>query len=147
MIDVTKDADYATIYDSMRLFPMSIKDANLDKRLFMQYVDSMGLIQTWRQKSFLQHSNLFLVDATSEVAGILRLQEDRINRDTFERLQTRLHAHVDVIQRNLSNKEEIRRDIEMMKLVSFLVPFLMGMRRRNKVPDIEKLLPPLPGQL
>ncbi|PIK39875.1 hypothetical protein BSL78_23293 [Apostichopus japonicus] len=145
MIDITRDPDYATIYDDMRLFPMSKKDANQDKKLFMQYVDKMGLTMTWRQDSISQQDNVFLVDSKSEVAGIIKLHEDQVKRDTFERLQTRLQAHVDVIQRSLARKAETHKEMELMKLVSFLVPFLMGMRRRNKIPDIEKLLPPLPA--
>ncbi|PIK41252.1 putative ankyrin and armadillo repeat-containing protein [Apostichopus japonicus] len=121
---------------------LSKKDANQDKKLFMQYVDKMGLTMTWRQDSISQQDNVFLVDSKSEVAGIIKLHEDQVKRDTFERLQTRLQAHVDVIQRSLARKAETRKEMELMKLVSFLVPFLMGMRRRNKIPDIEKLLPP-----
>lgn len=147
MMDITKDPDFTGIYNNMRLFPMSEHDANADKRLFMQYVDDMSVQLTWRQKSIQQHQNLFMIDADFEITSVIRLGEERIDRDTFERLQTRLHAHVDVIQRNLANKAETRRQLEMAKLISFLIPFLIGMRRRNKVPDIRRLLPPLTGEL
>ena len=80
------------------------------------------------------------------MTSIVRLGEERIDRDTFERLQTRLHAHVDVIQRSLANKAETRRQLAIIDLVSFLIPLLIGMRRRNKVPNIERLLPPLSGK-
>lgn len=143
MIDITKDPDYSTIYDKMRLFPMSKHDANIDKRLFMQYVNDMSVQLTWRQKSVQQHNNMFVVDAAYEVSGALRLNEDRTDRDTFERLQTRLQAHVDVIEKHLCNKAEVRRQMCLLELVSFLVPFLMGLRRKNKVPDMSRLLPQL----
>ncbi|XP_038077595.1 ankyrin and armadillo repeat-containing protein-like isoform X2 [Patiria miniata] len=140
MMDITKDPDFAGIYDNMRLFPMSEHDANADKRLFMQYVDDLSIQLTWRQRTIQQHQNLFVVDAAYEATSLVRLGEERIDRDTFERLQTRLHAHVDVIQRHLGKKAETRRQMEVIKLVSFLVPFLIGMRRRNKVPDIKRLV-------
>ncbi|XP_033640039.1 ankyrin and armadillo repeat-containing protein-like isoform X1 [Asterias rubens] len=143
MMDITKDPDFSSIYNNMRLFPMSEHDANADKRLFMQYVDDMSVQLTWRQDSIQQHQNLFMIDTAYEVTSVIRLGEERIDHDTFERLQTRLHAHVDVIQRNLGKKAETRRQLEMAKLISFLIPFLIGMRRRNKVPDIKRLLPPL----
>ncbi|XP_071497237.1 ankyrin and armadillo repeat-containing protein-like [Diadema antillarum] len=143
MMDITKDPDYATIYEKMRLFPMSKHDANIDKRLFMQYVNDMSIQQTWRQKSLQQHNNMFVIDAAYEVSGILRIGEDREDRDIFERLQTRLQAHVDVVQKHLCNKAEVRRQMSLLQLVSFLVPFLMGLRRKNKVPDMSRLLPPL----
>ena len=61
MMDITKDPDYATIYDKMRLFPMSKHDANIDKRLFMQYVNDMSVQLTWRQKSVQQYNNMSLL--------------------------------------------------------------------------------------
>ncbi|XP_063964781.1 ankyrin and armadillo repeat-containing protein-like isoform X3 [Lytechinus pictus] len=143
MIDVTKDPDYATIYDNMRLFPMSKHDANIDKRLFMQYVNNMSVQLTWRQKTIQQHNNLFVIDAAYEVSGVLRLHEDRTDRDIYERLQTRLQAHVDVIEKHLCNKAEVRRQMSLLRVISFLVPFLMGLRRKNKVPDMSRLLPQL----
>lgn len=146
-MDITKDPDFSSIYNNMRLFPMSEHDANADKRLFMQYVDDMSVQLTWRQDSIQQHQNLFMIDTAYEVTSVIRLGEERIDHDTFERLQTRLHAHVDVIQRNLGKKAETRRQLEMAKLISFLIPFLIGMRRRNKVPDIKRLLPPLTGKV
>lgn len=54
-------------------------------------------------------------------------------------------AHVDVIEKHLCNKAEVRRQMSLLKLVSFLVPFLMGLRRKNKVPDMSRLLPQLTG--
>ncbi|XP_022079769.1 ankyrin and armadillo repeat-containing protein-like isoform X2 [Acanthaster planci] len=143
MMDITKDPDFANIYDNMRLFPMSEHDAMADKRLFMQYAEDVSIQLTWRQRTIRQYQNLFLVDAVYEASGRVRLGEERLSRDTFERLQARLHAHVDVVQRHLADKAETRRQMEMIKLASFLVPFLIGMRRRNKVPDIKRLLTPL----
>ena len=107
-MDITKDPDFSGIYDNMRHFPMSEHDANADKHLFMQYVDDMSVQLTWQQKSIQQHQNLFMIDAGYEVTSIVRLGEEKIDRDTFERLQTRLHAHVNVIKRNFGNKAETR---------------------------------------
>lgn len=147
MLDITKDPDFAGIYDNMRLFPMSKHDANMDKRLFMQHVSDMNMRLTFRQLSIKQHENLFVVDAGYDVSSLVRTGEDKVDRDTYERLKTRLQAHVDVIQRNLTNKAEVRRQVELVKFASFIIPLLLALRRRNKVPDIKRLLSPLTGKL
>ena len=146
MLDITKDPDFSGIYDNMRLFPMSEHDANLDKRLFMQYVTNMSMQLTFRQLSIMQHENLFVLDADFNVSSLVRMGEDKVDRDTYERLKTRLQAHVDVVQRNLTNKNEIRRQVELIKFASFLIPVLLALRRRNKVPDITRLLSSLTGK-
>ena len=51
-----------------------------------------------------------------------------------------------LLRETLATRQRHGRQLEMIKLISFLIPFLIGMRRRNKVPDIKRLLPPLPGE-
>ncbi len=146
MLDITKDPDFNGIYDNMRLFPMSEHDANLDKRLFMQYVSDMSMQLIFRQLSVQQHENLFVLDAGFDISSLVRTGEDKVDRDTYERLKTRLQAHVDVVQRSLTNKLEIKRQVELVKFASFVIPLLLALRRRNKVPDITRLLPSLTGK-
>ena len=45
-------------------------------------------------------------------------------------------------QKNLASKPETRRQLEQLRLISFLVPFLLGMRKRMKIPDINQLMVP-----
>lgn len=51
-----------------------------------------------------------------------------------------------VIKENLANRDDIRYQLSLLKLVAFLVPFLCAMRRKMKIPDLSKLLPPLIGK-
>ncbi|XP_033103193.1 ankyrin and armadillo repeat-containing protein-like isoform X2 [Anneissia japonica] len=143
MLDITKDPDFTGIYDNMKLFPMSIHDANMDKKLFMSYVNDMSVQMILRHQNVYQHHNMFLYDGTHNVTSVIKLDEKRIDRDTYERLQTRLQAHLDVIENNMQNKAEIRRQLQLLHFVCFMTSFLIAMRRRNKVPDIHRLLPPL----
>ncbi|XP_071948397.1 ankyrin and armadillo repeat-containing protein-like [Antedon mediterranea] len=143
MLDITKDPDYCGIYENMNLFPMSIQDANMDKELFMHYVDDMSVQMTLRQQDVYQHQNMFMYDGTHNVTSIIKLDEKRIDRDTYERLQTRLQAHLDVIENNIEKKTEIRRQMQLLDFVCFMTSFLIAMKRRNKVPDVHRLLTPL----
>lgn len=60
--------------------------------------------------------------------------------------QTRLQMHEDVIKTYLGKKPELQQQLELLKVVSYLTPFLMGMKKRMKIPDINRLLMPLTGE-
>ena len=61
--------------------------------------------------------------------------------------QTRLQMHEDLIRENLGIKLDIRQHLELLKFISYMTPFLVGMRKRMKIPDVTRLLPPLTGKL
>lgn len=54
--------------------------------------------------------------------------------------------HEDMIKEHLSHKPEIQHQLELLKFISYMVPFLIGMKKRMKIPDISRLLAPLTGK-
>ncbi len=54
-------------------------------------------------------------------------------------------SHEEILRDNLLKKPDMRRDLFLLKIVAFLVPFLIAMKKRAKVPDLTKLLPQLTG--
>lgn len=79
------------------------------------------------------------------ISSIVRLLDDRINHDDYERVNTRLQMHENMLRENLMKKMDIRRQLFILKFVSFLTPFLIGMRKRMKIPDTTRFLPDLSG--
>ncbi|XP_077867464.1 LOW QUALITY PROTEIN: ankyrin and armadillo repeat-containing protein-like [Saccoglossus kowalevskii] len=143
MLDISKDPDYHGIYDNMKYFPMSEHDMLEDNRLFMHHVDDLSMQMTLQQDSIKQHHNLFVLDPSYVITNVVKLGEDKLDRDAYERLQNRLLVHQEEIKKYIESKSEIRRNIHLLKFVSFMVPFLMGMKKRNKVPDVNIFLAPL----
>lgn len=141
LIDVTKDPDFAKIYDQL---PQVIPgDAEMDdeKRFFMSHVDDLSMHITMSQEECQYYKNLYIVDAKYHVSSVIRLMDNQIDHTGYERLKTRLLMHEELIQKNIANKQIIRKQLELLKLISYLVPFLLGMRKRMKIPDITKLMP------
>lgn len=81
------------------------------------------------------------------ISSIVRLLDDRINHDDYERVNTRLQMHENMLRENLMKKMDIRRQLFILKFVSFLTPFLIGMRKRMKIPDTTRFLPDLSGRV
>ena len=52
-----------------------------------------------------------------------------------------------MLRDHLENKEEIRQELFLLKLIAFLVPIFIGMKKRMKVSHLSTLLPHLTGKL
>ncbi|RUS87780.1 hypothetical protein EGW08_004445 [Elysia chlorotica] len=141
LIDITKDPDFAKIYDQLPLEIPGDAEMGEERRFFMSHADNLSMHMTMSQGDALFYKNLYLVDAKYHVASVVRLLDNQIDHTGYERLKTRLQMHEELIQNNIANKQDVRRLLELLKIISYLVPFLLGMRKRMKIPDITKLIP------
>lgn len=140
ILDLAKDPELAEIYDSL---PDEKKDdpvAMEERRNFMRHVDELALKLTLFQNSVNQHQNMFLIDANYHISSVVK--SDKIDLQTYEKLQRRLTAHQEFIRNALLLKPAIKRQLCLLKFISFMVPFLVAIKKRCKVPDVNKLLPP-----
>jgi len=139
ILDLAKDPDLAEAYDAI---PDENKDdpvATEEKRHFMNHVDELALKLTLFQNTVNQHQNMFLTDANYHISSIVR--SEKIDLQSYEKLQRRLGAHQEFIRNTLLLKPEVKRQLCLLKFISFMVPFLIAIKKRCKVPDINKLLP------
>ncbi|CAL1533328.1 unnamed protein product [Lymnaea stagnalis] len=142
LMDITKDPDFANIYENMPTELPDDKEQLEELEFFMSHVENLSMRMTFTQNEILFHQNLYIIDSKYQVSSIVRLMDTQIDHTGYERLKTKLQMQEDVIQKSLSAKTETRRQLELLKLISYLVPFLLGMRKRMRIPDINKLLPP-----
>ena len=139
ILDLAKDPELTKAYDAV---PDENKDdpvATEEKRHFMKHVDELALKLTLFQNTVKQHQNMFLTDANYHITSIVR--SDKIDLQSYEKLQRRLGAHQEFIRTTLLLKPEIKRLLCLLKFISFMVPFLIAIKKRCKVPDVNKLLP------
>ena len=109
----------------------------------MSYAEDLSMQMTLFQNDILHYKDMYVMEADWLVSSVVKVLDDRINHIGYERINTRLQMHEQVIKESLCNKAEVRRNIYMLKLISFLTPFLIGMKRRMKIPDISRHLPNL----
>ncbi|KAK6172108.1 hypothetical protein SNE40_018060 [Patella caerulea] len=143
LIDITADPDYTNIYNRIPMDLPGDSEMMEERRFFMSHAEDLSMKITLLQKQLKHHKDMYLVDSDWLVSSIVRLLDNRIDHTGYERIKTRLQMHEEIIKSYLPNKAEVRRNIELLKLVSFLTPFLMGMRKKMKIPDITRLLPPV----
>ena len=145
MLDITKDPDYKGIYDNIPLEQPADLEMAEERRFFMNHADDLNMYITLFQKTVQQHHNMFIVDPDWSVSSMVKLTEDKLDHRGYQRLQARLQLHEILLRENLCNRNEVKEQMKMLKLVSFLVPFLVGMRKKMRIPDMNRMLPNLPG--
>ncbi|PIO22464.1 hypothetical protein AB205_0073650 [Aquarana catesbeiana] len=143
LIDISSDPDFDGIYSqSFDLDPTYEPNKQEEKNLFMRYANKMTIKMTCSTVQVQQYKNLFVYDASYTLSNVIRLPEENIGSVTHQQLQQRLTIHRKLVEENLEKKAEIRKNIAYLKLISFLVPFLLGLKKKMKVPDFSRLLQP-----
>ena len=146
MLDISKDPDYATAYEQLPTEEPGDTEMAEERRYFMTHVDDLSMEMIFFQKSVQQFKDLFVVDSDWLVTSVVRILDDKIDHGGYERINARLQLHEIMLKENLPNKPEVRRDIYLLRLIAFLVPLLVGMKKRMKVPDLTRMLPNMTGK-
>lgn len=143
LIDITKDPDYADIYSKLPMETAGDPEIAEERRFFMTHVDNLSMHITFFQNTVLHHKDMFIIDADYFVSSTVTMLDDAIDLTGYERLKTRLQMHEDLIRDQLAKKQETRQQLELLKLISYMTPFFMALKKRMKIPDITKLTNPL----
>ncbi|XP_052802485.1 ankyrin and armadillo repeat-containing protein-like isoform X4 [Mya arenaria] len=141
--DVTKDPDYTDIYDKLPIEAPGDSEMAEERRFFMSHADDLMVQMTLFQNHVSHYKDLFVMDSSWVVSSVVKVLDDKLDHVSYERLNSRLQLHEQLIKENLGNKAEIRRQLYLLKFIAYMTPFLIGMKKRMKIPDISRLLPNL----
>ncbi|XP_032879356.1 ankyrin and armadillo repeat-containing protein [Amblyraja radiata] len=142
LIDISFDPDFEGIYSEVYNDPTYDPNDCSEMELFMKYVNNILLQINPYLISVKQHQNMFTYDADYILSNAVRLTEEEIDLVNYQRLQQRLILHQKLVEKFLTRKAQIHRDITYLKLIAFLVPLLIAMKRERKIPVLSRLLPP-----
>ncbi|XP_052605332.1 ankyrin and armadillo repeat-containing protein isoform X2 [Peromyscus californicus insignis] len=143
LVDITNDPDFDGIYDEdMNEDPTYDPNSPEEKAVFMKYAENIMLKLTFSTTKVQQHENIFIFETAYWLTNAIKYNQDYLDICTYQRLQQRLYLQKKVIQKHFEKKKEIRRGIGYLKLICFLIPFLLSLKKRMKVPYLNSLLPP-----
>ena len=149
--DTNKDPEYANAYDELEIEEehyfkgMTENEVKEELNFFMSNVDDLGLQITMYLNQVKQYKNLFEIDSDYFLNACIKTTINQIDNVKFERLKRRLNRQESFLRKNFAKKKEIRSNLNLLKLVSFLVPLMVGLKKRMKVPDLNNLLPFMSG--
>ncbi|XP_038940485.1 ankyrin and armadillo repeat-containing protein isoform X1 [Rattus norvegicus] len=143
LVDITNDPDFEGIYDEdMNEDPTYEPNSPEEKAMFMKYAEGMMMKLTFSTTHIQQHENIFIFETAYWLTNAIKYNQDYLDICTYQRLQQRLSLQKKVIQKHFEKKKEIRRGIGYLKLICFLIPFLLSLKKKMKVPYLNSLLPP-----
>ncbi|KAL6484349.1 hypothetical protein MHYP_G00063940 [Metynnis hypsauchen] len=142
--DISDDPCYQGIYDedTNDIDPTYDPNSTEEQELFSQFAENILLKITSYLTSIQQHENLFTFEGTHSLSSVVRLTEDMVELGTYQRLQQRLTRHTRLVRKHLGRKVDLGLDLAYLKLIGFLVPFLVGLRKKMRIPDLSQMLPP-----
>ncbi|KAK3568721.1 hypothetical protein QTP86_013872, partial [Hemibagrus guttatus] len=145
LVDISDDPCYQGIYeeDKHNPDPTYDPDSAEERNLFSQYTENILIKITSYLTSVRQHENLFTFEGTHSLSNVVRLTEDTLELSMYQRLQQRLSRHIRLVKKHLGRKVELARDLAYLKLISFLVPFLIGLRKKMRIPDLSQMILPI----
>ncbi|XP_060113038.1 ankyrin and armadillo repeat-containing protein [Heteronotia binoei] len=143
LIDISRDPDFKGIYDeNFNEDPTYEPDSAEEKDFFMQFADYILLQLAFATVEVQQTDNVFKFEAAYTLTNAIRMTNDRLDTTGYQRLQQRLVLQQKLIKKYLERKADIRKNIAYLKLMSFLIPFMTTLKRKNKIPNLNRLLQP-----
>ncbi|CAO2616248.1 Ankyrin and armadillo repeat-containing protein [Lemmus lemmus] len=143
LVDITNDPDFYGIYDEdMNEDPTYEPNSPEEKSVFMKYAENILLKLTFSTTQVQQHENIFIFETAYWLTNAIKYNQDYLDICTYQRLQQRLYLQKKVIQKHFEKKKEIRKGMGYLKLICFLIPFLLSLKKKMKVPYLNSLLPP-----
>ncbi|XP_011354495.1 ankyrin and armadillo repeat-containing protein isoform X1 [Pteropus vampyrus] len=143
LIDITNDPDFNGIYDEdMNEDPTYNPNWPEEKAIFMKYAENIMLKLTFSTTQVQQCENVFIFETAYWLTNAIKYNQDYLDICTYQRLQQRLYLQKKVIQKHFEKKKEIRIGIGYLKLICFLTPFLLSLKKKMKVPYLNSLLQP-----
>ncbi|XP_056610686.1 ankyrin and armadillo repeat-containing protein isoform X2 [Triplophysa dalaica] len=142
-MDISQDPCYHNIYEDTDVDPTYEPNSVDEENLFSKYSENVLIKLSSYLTSIRQHQNLFVFNGTHSLSNVVRLTEDEIDLSTYQRLQKRLSGHIRLVRSRLGRNAEVSRDLAYLKLITFLVPLLISLRKKMLIPNLSQMLPPL----
>uniref|UniRef100_A0A8C9S3X3 Ankyrin and armadillo repeat containing n=1 Tax=Scleropages formosus TaxID=113540 RepID=A0A8C9S3X3_SCLFO len=142
LTDVSEDPSYKGIYrESVGCDPTYDPSSPEEEQLFRRHVDGVVLKLTAHLSAVRRSANLFLFEGLHGLSAAVRIPEDGLEPGARRRLRQRLAPQEALLRRCLERKAETREGLAYLRLVAFLVPLLVALKRTKKIPDVTRLLP------
>ena len=133
------EADYSDLLE------MTDQQLQEEMKFFMNHVDDLQLQMTFGLDYIKQYKNLFEFKGNYFINSTCKASNDRVDNQKFERLKKRLNLHENFLRKHYARKQEVKKYLSMLKIVAFLVPLLVSLKKRMRIPDINNLLPSISG--
>ncbi|RNA30706.1 ankyrin and armadillo repeat-containing [Brachionus plicatilis] len=107
--------------------------------------DDVSVLMTFGLNSVRSYKNIYEIDSDYSINACVRGDNQKVDNKLLEKIKPILNNHENFLRENFEKKIEIKKNLIYLKIISFLTPFLIGLKRRMKIPDMNNLLPLMTG--
>lgn len=144
-VGMTGELHTKTTHDLGHVLHMTDDQIKEEVGFFASNVDDIALQMTFGLNKIKNYKNIYQFESDYNISSCCRADNDRIDCAKFERIKPILNSHEKFLRDHFEKKGEIKKNLNILKIVSFLVPMLIGMKKRMKIPDMNNLLPLMAG--
>jgi hypothetical protein len=112
----------------------------------LQCIDDISVQMTFGLKTIKNYKNLYEIEGEYFLNSCCKADNEKISNARYETIKPILNLHEKFLRENFERKKEVRKNVVLLKLISFLVPLMTSLKKRMKIPDMNNLLPPLTGE-
>lgn len=120
---------------------------HMGRDMFLRYLDHVNIDLIFRQKSVQQHGAFLILEPSYDVTTSVKATLKESDPSLYAHLHTYLQKQRDFILRHLETKRHISYQLQLLSFVSFLLPFLISLKKQNKVVDVSQFLPRLSKEI
>ena len=119
--------------------------AYLSRNLFLNHLHQVSIGMMFHQENIFQKDGIFLLHPSSEVVtAVLATSNETTDPSLDVRLQKYLQEQREFISRNLRKKRDIAHCLDLLSFTSFMIYFLVTLKKNRKIVELNSLLPSRP---
>ncbi len=120
---------------------------HMGRDMFLRYLDHVSIDLIFRQKSVQQHEAFLILEPNYDVSTSVKATLKETDPNLYSHLHNYLQKQRDFILQHLETKRQIAYQLQLLGFVSFLLPFLISLKKQNKIVDVSQFLPRLSKDL
>ena len=117
-------------------------EGHVSRDMFLRYLDHVNINLIFQQKSIQEEGSVLILDPEYDLTTAVLATKKEEATELYRYLHSYLQRQRDFVRSNLKKKKKIAHDLELLGFVSFMVSFLVTLRRQTKIVDVSQLPPP-----
>lgn len=117
----------------------NLQQDHVSRDVFLRYLDHVSIGLVFRQKSIQQEGSFFVLDHSFDITTNILATLKESNKSLYSQLHSYLQKQRDFVMKHLQTKPQMIYNIELLGFVSFMVPFLVSLKKQHKIIDVSEL--------
>ena len=115
--------------------------SSIGRDVFLQHLDHITIGIVFRQERILHGDNIFVLNPASDVVTGVMAMDQGTDSSLYNHLHSYLQKQREFVTENLFKKSDIAHSMNLLSFVSFMIYFLVTLKKHNKIIDVSNLLP------